>query len=109
MVVVVFPSYHAVVGKWETRSAFQVGFIAVFSTPVGGDELSRGAVSKRRMRAVMVVAGRQRERESFRLASARLKKTSVGRYPAGHSIVRKCGLRPSAFYSSMRKYANSLE
>ena len=64
MVVVVFSSYHAVVGKWETRSAFQVGFIAVFSTPVGGDELSRGAVSKRRMWAVMVVAGPpERERE----------------------------------------------
>jgi hypothetical protein len=37
------------VGKWETRSVFQGGIIAVFSTAAGGGELRRGEVVERRV------------------------------------------------------------
>jgi hypothetical protein len=43
------------VGKWETRSVFQGGFIAVFSTAAAGGELRRGAIGQRQTQAVMVV------------------------------------------------------
>jgi hypothetical protein len=43
------------VGKWETRSVFQGGFIAAFSIAAYGGEFSRGSISQRRMRPMMVV------------------------------------------------------
>ena len=43
------------VEKWETRSVFQGGCIAVFSTAAGGGELRRRAIVQRRVRTLVVV------------------------------------------------------
>jgi Domain of unknown function (DUF4136) len=43
------------VGKWETRSVFQGGFTAVFSSAASSGELCRASVIQRGVRTVMVV------------------------------------------------------
>ena len=43
------PSRRRAGGKWETRSVFQGGFTAVFSTAARGGELCRGSVGQRRV------------------------------------------------------------
>src|SRR5450756_777930 len=54
MVFLYEPSRRAV-GKWETRSVFQGGFTAIFSTVADCGKLGRGSVGERRVRAVMIV------------------------------------------------------